>query len=135
MTSPVHPIGMQVRDWRQHRRATQMHLAFYAGISTRHLSFVEIGRSRPSREVLLRLADRLDVSLREQNGMLLAAGFAPAHRERSWEYPELSAIRTTIGRLLVAHEPNPALLIDRHWTCSMRPGWLHRCWPAFRPRC
>lgn len=116
MAATVHSVGQQVRDWRRRRRVSQMDLALDAGISTRHLSFVETGRSKPSRDMVLRLAIQLDVPLRERNTMLLAAGFAPAHGDRSLHDRDLAAARATITNLLSLHEPNPALVIDRHWT-------------------
>ena len=108
-------IGQMVREWRQRRRLSQLDLALAAGVSTRHLSFVETGRSRPSPDMVLGLADHLEVPLRERNQMLLAAGYAPRFGSRSLDDPELSAIRTALGRVLDAHEPYPALAVDRAW--------------------
>ena len=108
-------IGEQLRDWRQRRRLSQLDLALDAEISTRHLSFLETGRSQPSRDMVLRLADELDVPLRERNAMLLAAGFAPVFLERGYDDPELAQARSAIETLLGAHEPFPALAVDRHW--------------------
>ena len=112
----MHPIGEQLRDWRQRRRLSQLDLALDAEISTRHLSFVETGRAAPSRDMVLRLAAELDVPLRERNALLHAAGYAPLYRERPLADPALAAARAAIERLLAAHEPYPALAIDRHWT-------------------
>lgn len=111
----LRPVGDQLRDWRQRRRLSQLDLALDADISTRHLSFVETGRSTPSRELLLHLADQLGVPLRERNAMLLAAGYAPAFAERALDDPALGAARAAIDLLLKAHEPFPALAVDRHW--------------------
>ena len=102
--------------WRQHRRLSQLDLALDAGISQKHLSFVESGRALPSREMILRLAGRLDVPLRGRNLMLLAAGYAPVFRERSLDDPALAPARAAIDLILKAHEPYPALAVDRGWT-------------------
>lgn len=108
--------GDLLREWRQRRRLTQMDLAFEAEISTRHLSFVETGRSNPSREVVLRLAERLNVPLRERNAILVAAGFAPVFAERPLTDPALESVQKAVAIVLEGHEPYPALAIDRHWT-------------------
>ena len=104
-----------LRDWRRRRRLTQLDLALSAGVSTRHLSFVETGRARPSPEMILQLADHLDVPLRERNGMLLAAGYAPAFPTHSLDAPEMGPVRDALERVLQGHEPYPALVVDRHW--------------------
>src|SRR3954469_20438924 len=109
------PFGAQLRRGRQHRRLSQQGLAEEAEISTRHLSFVETGRSLPSREMVLRLADRLQVPLRERNAMLVAAGYAPMYRERPLDDPALAPAREAVDLILRAHEPYPALAVDRHW--------------------
>ncbi|MBI5279312.1 MAG: helix-turn-helix transcriptional regulator [Burkholderiales bacterium] len=109
------PFGEHLRHWRQHRRMSQLDLAQEAEISTRHLSFVETGRSAPSREMVLRLAERLDVPLRERNAMLVAAGFAPMYRERPLDDPALAAARQAVELILRSHEPFPAIAVDRHW--------------------
>jgi transcriptional regulator with XRE-family HTH domain len=111
---PIH-IGDHLRDWRQRRHLSQLDLAGDAEISARHLSFVETGRAAPSREMVLKLAERLDVPLRERNVLLVAAGFAPAFPQRSLDDPALKAARQAIDLVLKAHEPNPALAVDRHW--------------------
>jgi transcriptional regulator with XRE-family HTH domain len=108
--------GDLLREWRQRRRLSQLALAVDAEISQRHLSFLESGRSQPSREMVLHLAERLSVPLRERNVILTAAGFAPIYRERSLDAPELEAARAVIDRILKGHEPHPALAIDRNWT-------------------
>jgi transcriptional regulator with XRE-family HTH domain len=108
-------FGDYLRQWRQHRRLSQLDLAQEAEISTRHLSFVETGRSAPSREMVLRLAERLDVPLRERNALLVAAGYAPMYRERPLEDPALAPARQAVELILKSHEPYPALAIDRHW--------------------
>jgi transcriptional regulator with XRE-family HTH domain len=108
-------IGPVLREWRERRRLTQMELALGAGISTRHLSFVETGRSQPGREIALRILKQLDVPFREQNRLLLASGHAPAFPERSLDDPELSPVREALDQILSSHEPFPAVVVDRHW--------------------
>ena len=110
------PVGDLLREWRQRRRLSQLELACEAEISTRHLSFVETGRAAPSREMVMNLAERLDVPLRDRNTLLLAAGFAPVYRERPLADPVLHAAREGIDLILSGQEPYPALAIDRHWT-------------------
>lgn len=114
MPAPA-PIGTQIRQWRERRRLSQMSLALDAEISTRHLSFIETGRSAPSRHVVLRVAEQLDLPLRARNSLLLAAGFAPAFAERGLDDPELAGARRAVELILKGHEPFPALAIDRHW--------------------
>lgn len=115
VTAAPRQFGDHLRQWRQRRRCSQLELSALADISTRHLSFVETGRSVPSREVVLRLAERLDVPLRERNSMLVAAGYAPMYRERTLDDPALAAARAAIDVVLASHAPNPALAVDRHW--------------------
>jgi len=115
-TAALPTFGAQLREWRQRRRLSQLDLAGDADISTRHLSFVETGRSMPSREMVLRLADRLEVPLRERNRLLTAAGYAPMYAERSLDDPALKAARAAIELVLKGHEPYPALAVDRHWS-------------------
>jgi transcriptional regulator with XRE-family HTH domain len=112
---PRPAVGQLLRNWRTRRRLSQLELAVEAEISQRHLSFIESGRSQPSREMLLHVAEHLGVPLRERNLLLHAAGFAPVFRERALDDPELTAARQMIDRVLKAHEPNPALLVDRYW--------------------
>jgi transcriptional regulator with XRE-family HTH domain len=109
------PIGHLLRDWRQRRRRSQLDLALDAGISTRHLSFVETGRSRPSAEMVLRIAAELEVPLRDRNGLLLAAGYAPVYRERPLDGPDMGAVRDVLQRVLDGHAPYPAAVVDRRW--------------------
>ena len=115
MQPQLRPLGEQIRQWRQLRRRSQMDLALDAAISARHLSFIETGRSRPSRDMVLLIANELEVPLRERNAMLLAAGFAPVYGERSLDDRELASARQAIDIVLLSHEPYPALAIDRHW--------------------
>ncbi|QDZ29497.1 helix-turn-helix domain-containing protein [Noviherbaspirillum sp. UKPF54] len=115
MMNNTRPVGEVLRHWRQRRRLSQLDLALDAEISTRHLSFMETGRSLPSREMVLRLAERLDIPLRERNTLLMAAGYAPLFPERKLDDPALQAARKAMELVLAGHEPYPALAIDRHW--------------------
>jgi transcriptional regulator with XRE-family HTH domain len=108
-------VGEHLRQWRQRRHLSQLDLALDAEISARHLSFVETGRAAPSRDMVLKLAERLDVPLRERNVLLVAAGYAPAFQQRPLDDPALKPAREAMTLVLKAHEPNPALAIDRHW--------------------
>jgi transcriptional regulator with XRE-family HTH domain len=115
MGMPDRPVGNLLREWRQRRRMSQLGLALEAGISARHLSFLETGRSNPSREMVLHLAEELEVPLRERNNLLVAAGYAPAFRERTLQDPALHIARRAIDVVLEAQKPYPAFAIDRHW--------------------
>ena len=122
-TEPVHPaarpapsVGALLRGWRRRRGYSQLALALDAGTSARHLSFVETGRAKPSRDMLARLAERLEIPPRERNALLLAAGFAPEHRERPLDDPALRQVREAVALMLASLEPCPALAVDRHWT-------------------
>ena len=108
-------VGQLLREWRQRRRLTQLELGLESGISTRHLSFVETGRSKPGREMLLAVAEQLQIPFRERNQLLLAAGHAPAFPERPLADPELAPVREALDRILAAHEPYPAVVFDRAW--------------------
>jgi len=108
-------VGPLLRDWRMRRRLSQLDLALEAGVSARHVSFVETGRARPSAEMVLQLAEHLDVPLRERNQMLLAAGYAPRYGERDLDDPEMQPVRAAIQRVLDAHAPFPAVVVDRAW--------------------
>jgi len=108
-------IGEHLREWRQRRRRSQLDLALDTEISPRHLSFVETGRSQPSRDMVLRLTAELDIPLRERNALLLIAGYAPVFPERSQNDVALAQARNAIDTLLKAHEPFPALAVDRYW--------------------
>src|SRR5690349_22654193 len=116
MILSVRSLGDHLREWRKLRCMSQLDLALEAEISQRHLSFIESGRSTPSRDMLLHLAERLGVPLRDRNPMLLSAGYAPLFAERSLDDPALKPARQAIDMVLKAHEPFPALAIDRHWT-------------------
>ncbi|WP_370655067.1 helix-turn-helix domain-containing protein [Hydrogenophaga sp.] len=113
------PFGERLRHWRQRRRLSQLDLAHVADVSTRHLSYVETGRASPSRDMVLRLVDRLEVPLRERNALLQAAGYAPMYRERSLDAPDMASARAAVKRILDCHEPWPALAMDRHWNLVM----------------
>jgi transcriptional regulator with XRE-family HTH domain len=117
MTDVVSPsrVGSLLRDWRQRRRLSQLDLALEAGVSARHVSFVETGRSRPSVEMVLLLAERLEVPLRDRNQLLLAAGYAPVYGQRGLDEPEMGAVRRMLELVLRGHEPYPAVVLDRHW--------------------
>lgn len=109
-------MGELLRTWRQRRGLSQLELACRAEVSSRHISFLETGRSQPSREMLLHLAEELEIPLRDRNPLLVAAGFAPVYSERSLEDPALRASREAVELVLAGHEPYPALAVDRHWT-------------------
>ncbi|MET3425996.1 transcriptional regulator with XRE-family HTH domain [Actinoplanes tereljensis] len=109
-------VGELLREWRTTRRMSQLELSTEAGVSARHLSFVETGRAHPTRDMILRLAERLGVPLRQQNELLRAGGFAPAHPESSLSGPPLAAVLASLRDVLSGHQPYPALLVDRHWT-------------------
>ena len=115
MIRTARPIGDHLREWRQRRRLSQLDLALEAEISTRHLSFLETGRSTPSREMVLHLAEQLDVPLRERNVLLNAAGYAPVFFERRLEDPAMQSAHQAVDLVLKGHEPYPALALDRHW--------------------
>jgi transcriptional regulator with XRE-family HTH domain len=112
------PVGTLLRQWRQRRRLSQLDLALEAEVSTRHLSYVETGRAAPSREMLLRLAERLEVPLRERNALLLAGGWAPMYPERPLADPSMAAARRAVDLILAGHMPYPALAVDRWWNIA-----------------
>jgi transcriptional regulator with XRE-family HTH domain len=116
--------GELLREWRNRRRMSQLDLALEANVSARHLSFVETGRSQPSRELLLGLAERLEIPLREQNALLLAAGYAPVFSETPLDTDEMRPIRRALKAILTGHEPYPAVIVDRQWeiVASNRPA-------------
>ena len=116
MVTAERPVGELLRSWRQHRRRSQLDVALDAGVSTRHISFVETGRSLPSRDMLLHLAEHLEVPLRDQNQMLVAAGYAPVYSQRPLDDPSMRVAREAVDLVLAGHEPYPALAVDRHWT-------------------
>jgi transcriptional regulator with XRE-family HTH domain len=115
-TIQTQPVGQLLRQWRNRRHLSQLDLACDADISTRHLSFLETGRSQPSRDMLIHLAEQLEIPLRDRNVLLTAAGYAPVFLERPLESAALEAARKAIDLVLTGHEPYPALAIDRHWS-------------------
>src|SRR4051794_321630 len=108
-------FGTLLRDWRRRRRLSQLDLAYAAGVSPRHLSFLETGRSRPSAAMVIQLAEELEIPLRDRNALLLAAGHAPAYGQHGLEEPEMGPVRGALDHLLAGHEPYPAVVVDRHW--------------------
>jgi transcriptional regulator with XRE-family HTH domain len=108
-------VGALLRQWRLRRRLSQLELSVRADISTRHLSFLETGRSAPSREMVLQLAERLEVPLRDRNQLLLAAGFAPAYGQTPLDAPAMASVRAAVRQVLTGHEPYPAVVVDRYW--------------------
>jgi transcriptional regulator with XRE-family HTH domain len=115
LAAPPSRVGTLLRDWRRRRRMSQLDLALDAGVSARHLSFVETGRSRPSVEMVLHLAEQLEVPLRDRNQLLLAAGYAPLYGQRGLEEAEMGPVREALEAVLRGHEPYPAVVVDRHW--------------------
>jgi len=124
MTPAGQTAGTLLRDWRQRRRLTQLELALEADISPRHLSFVETGRAQPSRQMLIRLSNELEIPLRERNALLVCAGFAPMYRERSLGDAALAAARRAVEMVLEAQKPFPAFALDRHWNIVASNGAL-----------
>ncbi|WP_266168549.1 helix-turn-helix domain-containing protein [Dyella subtropica] len=116
---PASHVGVLLREWRASRRLSQLDLALDAGVSARHLSCVETGKAQPSRDMLARLADALDMPLRERNALLMAAGFAPKYPESALATPELAQMRRAIEFILAQQEPYPAFLLNRHWDVLM----------------
>lgn len=126
-----HPLGDLLRQWRAARRMSQMDLALEAGISTRHLSYVETGKARPSRELVALLAGALDMPMRDRNALLVVAGYAPGYRETPLSDPQMTLVRRAIELILAQHEPFPAFVVNRHWDVMMASqgllrvfGWL-----------
>jgi transcriptional regulator with XRE-family HTH domain len=116
MSRSSRSVGDVLREWRKRRRMSQLDLALEADVSARHLSFIESGRAAPSRDMLLNLAERLEIPLRQRNVLLLAGGYAPVYPERPLDDPQLQAARHAVDLVLRGHEPYPALAVDRHWT-------------------
>jgi transcriptional regulator with XRE-family HTH domain len=112
---PTPTIGQLLRSWRDARRLSQLELSLEANVSARHLSHLETGRAQPSRQMIVRLAEHLDVPLRERNDLLLAAGYAPAYAETALEGEAMEAVRGAVRQVLAGYEPYPALVVDRHW--------------------
>ena len=135
MAMATQPVGDLLREWRQRRRMSQLDLSLEADISTKHLSFLETGRSQPSREMVLNLAEQLEIPLRERNVLLVAAGFAPVFAERQLQDPALQAARKAMDLVLAGHEPYPALAVDRHWTLVAANAPSAALSPAPMPPC
>jgi transcriptional regulator with XRE-family HTH domain len=123
-----------LRDWREDRRRSQMDLALDVGVSTRHLSFVETGRSKPSPELVLALAENLDVPLRERNAMLLAAGYAPRYHQTSLDDDTMASVRSALRELIRAHDPYPAVVVDRRWDVVMSNSGAQALLEGVAPR-
>lgn len=109
----------RLRTWRQKRRVSQLELALSAGVSQRHISFLESGRSSPSRGMILRISETLEVPLRERNGWLVAAGYAPMFEARTLDDPQMSQVMAAVRLMLTNHAPFPAIAIDRAWNIRM----------------
>jgi transcriptional regulator with XRE-family HTH domain len=124
---PDADVGALLRHWRTTRRLSQLTLALDADVSARHLSYVETGRSQPSREMVLRLADTLEIPLRERNALLVAAGYAPRYFETGLAAPEMAQMRTAVELILRHQEPYPAFVLDRHWEIRMSNQAAPRC--------
>ena len=127
-------VGTLLRTWRQRRRLSQLDLSSGAGVSARHLSFLETGRSRPSREMVLLLAEQLEVPLRARNELLVAAGFAPVYGERRLDAPDMAAVRRAVDLVLAAHEPYPAVVVDRGWRLLAANSGIARLTAGVDPR-
>jgi len=116
---PANELGLLLRQWRDMRGRSQFELSLDAGVSQRHISFIESGRSVPSRQMLMDVAQALDVPLRERNTLLLAAGYAPLYQESAWDALETQSVSNALGRILRQHEPFPAVVMDRYWNVLM----------------
>jgi len=114
-TAEASPFPQLLKSWRQKRRLSQLDLALESGVSQRHLSFLELGRARPSRRMILQLSETLEVPLRERNDWLVAAGFAPIFRARPLDDPQMNQVMAAVRMMLANHEPFPAIAIDRAW--------------------
>jgi transcriptional regulator with XRE-family HTH domain len=127
--------GELIRFWRTRRRLSQLELALEAKLSTKHLSFVETGRSRPSRQLLIHLAQRLDLPIAERNRLLLAGGFAPPYLEQPYDGAVMQPLRESLRRLLEAHQPNPALIVDGLWNLIKANSAASLLWDGSTRRC
>src|SRR3954447_740576 len=114
-TATVAPVGSLLREWRNRRRVSQLELSSETGVSTRHLSFIETGRARPSRDMVMRLAEYLELPLRERNVLLLAAGYAPGYAQPPLAAESMRDVRSSLQSLVDAHQPCPALVADHAW--------------------
>ena len=116
---PANELGLLLRQWRDMRGKSQFELSLDAGVSQRHISFIESGRSVPSRQMLMDISQALDIPLRERNTLLLAAGYAPLYQESAWDALEMQSVTSALGRILRQHEPFPAVVMDRYWNVLM----------------
>ena len=116
---PANELGLLLRQWRDIRGRSQFELSLDAGVSQRHVSFIESGRSVPSRQMLMDIAQALDIPLRERNTLLLAAGYAPIYQESAWDALEMQSVTSALARILRQHEPFPAVVMDRYWNVLM----------------
>jgi len=123
------PFGDMMKRWRTSRRLSQLDLALTAQVSARHLSFIETGRARPSRQMVIQLAEALDVPLRDRNALLQAAGFAPVYRETALDAPEMAHVKSVLQFILARHEPYGAVVLDRHWNILMSNSAMDRFAP------
>ncbi|HEY5809212.1 MAG TPA: helix-turn-helix transcriptional regulator [Povalibacter sp.] len=130
---PQAAVGRLLRQWRDARRLSQLDLALDVGVSPRHLSFIETGKSRPSREMIARLADALHMPLRERNSLLLAAGYAPQYRETALTTPEMEPVRKAVQLILDHHEPFPAFVMNRHWDVMLTNRAMPKILGALKP--
>jgi transcriptional regulator with XRE-family HTH domain len=132
-TKPGSELGVLLRHWRDARRRSQFDLSIDTGVSQRHISFIESGRSAPGRQTLLDIAQALDIPLRDRNTLLLAAGFAPVYSEGNWNTQEMQGINRALERLLRQHEPFPAVVMDRYWNVFMANDAAPRFFNSFKP--
>jgi transcriptional regulator with XRE-family HTH domain len=129
--APVNPVGRLLKQWRERRRMSQLGVALEAEISARHLSFLETGRAQPSRDMLMLLSRVLEVPLRSRNDLLTAAGYAAIYRETALDAPELAQVRRALDFMLRQQEPNPAMVLDRHWNILMTNEAMGRVMGCF----
>ncbi len=129
MNQMTAPFGEMMKRWRASRRLSQLDLALNAQVSARHLSFIETGRARPSRQMVIQLAEALDVPLRDRNALLQAAGFAPVYRETALDAPEMAHVKSVLQFILERHEPYGAVVLDRHWNVLMANKGMERFYP------
>jgi transcriptional regulator with XRE-family HTH domain len=132
-SKPGSELGALLRHWRDARRRSQFDLSIDTGVSQRHISFIESGRSAPGRQTLLDIAQALDVPLRDRNTLLLAAGFAPLYSEGGWNAQEMQGINRALERMLRQHEPFPAVVMDRYWNVLMANDAAPRFFNSLRP--
>jgi transcriptional regulator with XRE-family HTH domain len=133
-SKPGSELGALLRHWRDARRRSQFDLSIDTGVSQRHISFIESGRSAPGRQTLLDIAQALDVPLRDRNTLLLAAGFAPQYSEGGWNTQQMQGINRALERMLRQHEPFPAVVMDRYWNIFMANDSAPRFFNSFNPQ-